>query len=221
MTYLQLLQALHRESGIAGAAPGDVTGLSGIAAKMADWLATAWVDIQTSRKWSFLLTEADVALTVGQRDYDVVTDLSLPYVREFDTSFAGLLQPDDTPIGPVRWMPYAEFRGRYGMATPESGQPSSMALVAGSTLRLNTLPDEAYKLRLAYWQTAEKLVASTDTPSLNEEEQKIIVWRALMYYAAHEGAAEIYGDAQAKYQTLFSVLCQRYLPNITFGAPLV
>ena len=70
MTYLQLLQALHRESGIAGAAPGDVTGLSGIAAKMADWLATAWVGYPDVAQVVFLLTEADVALTVGQRDYD-------------------------------------------------------------------------------------------------------------------------------------------------------
>lgn len=220
MTYLQLLQSLHREAGVAGAAPSNVTGLSGMAAKMADWLATAWVDIQASRRWSFLLTEADVALTVGQRDYDVATGLSLPYVREFDTSFAGLLRPDNTPIGPVRWMPYTDFRGRYGMAAPESGQPSGMTLVGGSTLRLNTLPDEAYKLRLAYWQAAEKLAASTDTPSLNEEEQKIIVWRALMYYAAHEGAADVYGDAQAKYQAAFALLTQRYLPQIGFGAPL-
>ena len=68
-------------------------------------------------------------------------------------------------------MPYTEFRG-LAMATPESGQPSSMALVAGSTLRLNTLPDEAYKLRLAHWQAAEKLVASTDTPSLERRRAK-------------------------------------------------
>jgi len=39
MTYLQLVQALHREAGLAGSAPASVSGQAGMAAKLVGWIA--------------------------------------------------------------------------------------------------------------------------------------------------------------------------------------
>jgi hypothetical protein len=99
MTYLQLLQALHREAGLAGSAPSSVTGTTGMPQKLANWIAAAWIEIQSARKWSFLLTEQDVSLTVGKRDYEVVADLGLTDVREFDQAFAASMLPDGSDLG--------------------------------------------------------------------------------------------------------------------------
>lgn len=220
MTYLQLLQALHREAGLAGSAPSSVTGTTGMPQKLANWIAAAWIEIQSARKWSFLLTEQDVSLTVGKRDYEVVADLGLTDVREFDQAFAASMLPDGSDLGRLRWQSWQAFREQYGLAAVVPARPSKVTPMLPTKLRFDTEPDQAYKVRLAYYMTAEQLANNTDTPSLTEEEQWVIVWRALMFYAAHEGAADVYGDAQVKYQSAFSLLTQRYLPQIGFGAPL-
>lgn len=220
MNYLQMLQALHAESGIAGTAPATVTGLGGMAQKLAGWIASAWVEIQSARKWTFLLTERDVTLTAGKRDYEVVADLGLLDVREFDPGFAATMLPDGSDIGRLRWQNWLAFRDQYSLADPVPGRPSVVTPKIPTVLRFDTLPDQAYKVRLSYYMTAEQLANGTDTPSLTEEEQWVIIWRALMFYAAHEGAADVFADAQAKYKSAFSLLTQRYLPQIGFGAPL-
>lgn len=220
MTYLQLVQALHREAGLAGSAPASVSGQAGMAAKLVGWIAEAWTFIQTERKWSFLLTEADVTLTVSQRDYTLAA-LGLTNVREFDPLWAGTLLADGSDIWRLYWLPYAAFRERYGLLPSVAGRPTRVTLIGNTTLRFDVVPDAIYKARLAYWQTAATLTANADVPAINEEEQWVIVWQALMLYAAHEGAADVYADAQAKYKKAFNLLCQRYLPDISFGAPLV
>ncbi len=218
MTYLQLLQALHRESGVAGSAPGSVTGLSGMPAKLAAWIVEAWLDIQASRKWTFLRAESDVSLTVGVQDYAVAA-LGLP-VREFDTDWAASMQADGSDKQRLYWIAQEAFRDRYGLDDPQSERPSRVSLMNGVTLRFNTLPDSAYKVRLAYWKSATALATNGDTPTLADEDCRAIVWRALMMYAAHEGAGDVFADAQAKYQMAFARLCQRYLPAISLGGAL-
>jgi len=220
MSYLTLLQDLHRESGIAGAAPTSVTGVSGMPAKLAAWIASAWQEIQSARKWAFLRKEADVLLTAGKRDYMLLADLGIADVREIDQTFAVVMLPDGSDMGRLSWLPYTDFRDRYGLSTPETARPSVATFILPTQLRLNTLPDQAYKLRISYWRTATVLAAASDEPTITTEEQAVILWRALMFYAAHEGAADVFADAQAKYKSAFSLLTQRYLPQIGFGAPL-
>ncbi len=219
MTYLQLLQALHRESGVAGAAPASVTGLSGMPAKLAAWIVEAWLDTQASRKWTFLRAESDVSLTVGVQDYTVAA-LGLS-VREFDTDWAATLLPDGSDIQRLRWLSQEAYRDRYGLTTPQNGRPAYVALLNGVTLRFDALPDVAYKARLSYWKAATTLAANGDTPPIADEDCRAIVWKALMLYAAHEGAGDVFADAQAKYQAAFARLCQRYLPSITLGGALI
>lgn len=220
MSYLTLLQDLHRESGIAGAAPTSVTGLSGMPAKLAAWIASAWQEIQSARKWAFLRKEADVPLTAGKRDYMLLADFGLSDVREIDQTFAAVMLPDGSDMGRLSWLPYTDFRDRYGLSTPDTARPSVATLILPTQLRLNTLPDQVYKLRISYWRTATVLAAASDEPTITTEEQAVILWRALMFYAAHEGAADVFADAQAKYKSAFALLAQRYLPQIGFGAPL-
>lgn len=220
MSYLTLLQDLHRESGIAGAAPTSVTGLSGMPAKLAAWIASAWQEIQSARKWAFLRKEADVLLTAGKRDYMLLADFGLSDVREIDQTFAAVMLPDGSDMGRLSWLPYTDFRDRYGLSTPETARPSVATLILPTQLRINTLPDQDYKLRISYWRTATVLAAASDEPTITTEEQAVILWRALMFYAAHEGAADVFADSQAKYKSAFALLAQRYLPQIGFGAPL-
>lgn len=221
MNYLQLLQALHREAGVAGSAPASVTGLSGMPAKLAAWIAAAWTEIQSARRWSFLLTEADVSLVSGQQDYDLVTDWTLQDVRELDRTWGAIMLPDGSDKSRLGWLPYPNFRDAYGLGDPQDGRPQYVTVVRGNLLRFNARPDQAYKARLSYYLTAESLAANADVPSLAAEERWVIVWKALMLYAAHEGAPEVFADAQAKYRAAFSLLCQRYLPDISLGGALV
>lgn len=220
MTYLQLVQALHREAGLAGAAPASVTGNNGMAAKLVNWIAEAWTFIQSERKWDFLQSETDVTLTATQRDY-TLTALGLNNVREFDVQWAATLQPDGSDPWRLLWMPYLAFREQFGLVDATPGRPARVTLIGADKLRFDLVPDMAYKARLPYWTKAVTLAANSDTPAIADEEQWVIVWRALMLYAAHEGAADVYGDAQAKYLAAFNLLCQRHLPSMSFGAPLV
>jgi hypothetical protein len=53
MTYLELVERLYSETGLAGQAPTAVTGQSGMKAKLLNWIGDAWLEVQTARAWPF------------------------------------------------------------------------------------------------------------------------------------------------------------------------
>ncbi len=70
MNFLQLLQALQRESSTSGAVPSTCQNQVGDFARLVSWLATAWMDIQNERPdWFFTQQPVQFSTLAGQSSY--------------------------------------------------------------------------------------------------------------------------------------------------------
>lgn len=201
-TYVQLCQRLRQEAGVAGTGPSTVASQTGMYQKLVNWVQRAWIDIQGSAPyWRFLRNQYTGTLTIGTRTYNVVTDLLLNYVDKWDPEGAWIYRTSDADISQIEWLTYPEFRRQFpgGWGT---GRPQIVAEWQGDNLVFDKIPDYAYTIRFDYWMTPEKLTNDSDVPAAPEHYHDIIVWRALMMYAASEGAPELLQYARAMYSPM-------------------
>lgn len=205
-TFLALAQRLRQEAGVAGTGPASVLNQTGMYAKLVDWTARAWVDIQASKPfWKFLRNYVQKTLVVGQQDYNVSADWSLTSVDKWDQEGAFIYKDSISNQNQLTWLPYPKFRAEnsHGFG---SGRPRTLTDRQGNVVRFDRVPDYAYVVTLDYWMTPELLAANTDTPSMPEHFHDAIVWKALMYYSASEGAPELYQTAARHYNLIYTQL---------------
>lgn len=216
MNFLALVKRLQREAGLSGMTPvAAVTGQTGMAQKLVDWINTAWVEIQEMRggDWMFMRGEHSHALTIGDNEYDLVVDWGWTDVRRFDPK-DWRIEELTTDRSPLVFLPYARWREQYGHAaftTP--GRPSMLTSHLPNQLRFNALPDKAYVVTAGYWKVATELVANTDTPSLPTDHMAI-VWKALEHYAYHEGSPELLATAKAQWKLQYAQIIATQLPPV-------
>ena len=220
-TFLQLCQRVRQECGVAGDGPSTVLNQVGVLKKIVDRTARAWVDIQSSRPyWKFMRNQTTFLTVVGQRTYNVVTDLGISTLDKFDrqNTYLYLTSTEDEKM--LEWVPYDKFRTQY--RTYPSERPTVITEGPGRNLQFNTTPDEIYTVTYDYWMTPELLAANTDVPSIPEHFQDVIVWRAVMMFAGNEGATDLFAYAKQMYTPMLMqlVLDQGDLPPKTSAYPL-
>ena len=84
------------------------------------------------------------------------------------------------------------------------------------------IPDAVYTVNGEYVKqvTAQTLTNNTDIPVIPDQ-QLIIVWKALMYYGAFEGAPEVYAHGETQFNNALNKLEYNQLPKITYGPSLL
>lgn len=146
MNYLELVQRLHRV-GPQRRRAGFVTGANERAARLFDWVADAWRNLQIEREWRWMRNTLDVALTAGQQTY-TGTGLGASRFRRWrmdDDTYNPWLYVDGAinSLWPLQFVQLDEFRSVYvyrtwGDATPIAWTfDESMSLVtqAGAGLQ--------------------------------------------------------------------------------------
>lgn len=201
MNFLELCKQVKEEAGLSSTALPSVTSATGIDAKIVKWVQQAWERIQ-AYQWRTLYAELVFATTAGKRTYNVATDLLHTDVREFDTSIAKL--SDGTTNFGLEWLDYfVQYRPQFFLSTPQSRRPQYVTYTQhDNVLQFEATPDAAYIVTLPYYMTAERLANNTDTPTLPEELHWLIVWRALMFYAAFDNAPGLYNTADINYREM-------------------
>lgn len=226
MNYLALVQDLARQSGTlaGGVTVSSVSGLTGRGEKLANWIASAWTDIQNQRRWNFLRSTFSTTLSVNTLCY---TAASFNLTRfgawvEETRSYCPMTIYDgdigQSDENEIRQISYESWRVRYDRGTHDATRPVEWAISPARELCIGPKPDDTYTLRGEYWKSPQTLSANTDEPEAPEHFHKIIVYRAMVLMAEADESVPSLQMAEREYQRLFASMANECLPAISTRA---
>lgn len=188
MTFLELVQALHRETGAAGVAPSAVTGQTGEASRLVNWVASADYRLQTMwNDWKFLRSEFTTGntTTAGNATLAKPSDLK---TWDFDTF--EILWPGDTEYQLIEVVEYHTVKRE--IFETDQDAPSRIIIMPNSDLRFDPVPDGVYTVRADYYRRPTRLAANADVSVVPEEyHESVILGLAMQYYGTYENAPEV------------------------------
>lgn len=198
MTFLELCQELVSETGIAGTGPTSVTTQVGIFKKVVRWVQRAYTEIQfAEERWNWLWVEGTFDTVVGKRDYDPIVDLGLTNFNQWEKNSLYVRRPVPTQRWPLQFMEFEVHRHFYVLQQTE--QVLIYTFTPNKKLRFDYMPNAVETVEFEYWRTPFKFVNNADVPAFPEQHHDIILYKALMLYAADEEAPAIYADAERNY----------------------
>ena len=225
MNFLELVNRTRVECGVTGPALATVQNLTGEAARIASWVRSAWVDIQTSKEdWLFM--RATVTFnTVTHQQFYTPTEAGIGstfanWKRDsFRCSSVGQNYADEQLMN---YMEYTTFRNlyMYGNMRTTYARPVVVTIDGGKDLGFGSIPDQAYVIDGEYYVKPIELSADGDTPALPSNFHMLVVYRAMYYYAGYESAPEVYQRAEFEFQRLMQRLNIDQLPTLVSGPPL-
>ena len=222
MTFLQLFQRAHQESGISGAQPSAVTGQTGKLLKLVNWVADAWTQIQLERNnWLFMHSTFTFPTIADQKDYLAstlaapITDVSTWDRGSFLIHLTSLTTEDQNFL---LFDSYSSWRKdhRQGMTTNPTGRPQKLTLLPTNAIRFEPTPDAIYTIEGEYKRTAQLFAADADVPTnLPDDFHMIIVWQALKFYGFYEDAPDVLDMAETFFDNLLVRLEEDQLPDMS------
>lgn len=222
-TFLDLAQAVARDSGtVSGAQPVSVSGQSGRLAKIVQFTAEAWTDIQNSRSaWAWMRKEFEGVTIAGTAEYTAaawnIPDLAAWIVEAGSVTLydQAIGTADEGEIVPIGW---DRYRIIYGRGAQVQRRPVACTVKpSNGALLLGPAPDGVYVVRGEYRAAPQVLTANTDVPTLPVRFHDAIKWRALQLLAEHDEAPTAMATAAANYRRVVGELERDQLPQITIG----
>ena len=229
MDYLALVNRTRVECGVSGASTPltSVSGLTGESARIASWVNSAWVDIQTTKEdWQWLRQAVQFNTVAQQQVYTpaqagVASTFGNWKRDSFRCSSVGQNYADEQLMN---YMEYTTFRNLYQYGTMRTNymRPVVVSIAPGSdkSLAFGATPDQPYVITGEYYTKPVEFAANTDTPSLPDRFHMIIVYRAMMSYAGYNAASEVYQRGELEFKRLMNRLNIDQLPTIVSGPPL-
>lgn len=215
-----MAQRLHSESLRSTAAPTSVTGASDRNARLFNWLADNWRDLQTERDWRWMRGQLDVAVTAGQQTY-TGTGLGASRFRRWrkeDSQYTPVMYRSGNPN--AYWVlehwDLDSFRRHFIYRNLGQTTPIAWTFDEQNQLLVGPAPLDAYQLRIDYWKSPTELTADADEPDMPSEFHMLLVWDALIELATSDAAPEILAKAQRNHATLRDrlMLDQARLPHL-------
>lgn len=190
------------------------------------WVNMAWIDVQTEHpNWRWMRASATVATTASDNSYAP---------SEFSTTNFGHWIPNTfrcytTSVGQsdeqhLIYMPYDQWRNIYdfGANATQTGRPAHFSVGPDQSVKLGPAPNSTgYTIKADYQKEPSDMSGDSDTPDMPDEFHVMLVWKALMYYAAFESAPEVYQSAEREYKRHMSKLRLNQLPGMSLPGPLV
>ncbi len=230
MNYLQLVQRLRSEVGGSGTGPSTVTNQVGTAQRLANWTATAWLEIQgLHNTWNWMRQPFSWETIASTGDYlpsaitntltgDVMTDMRYWYKDTFRCQKKSIGVQDEQWL--VEWE-YLVFRNTYRFNVQVDGRPVVFAEnPQGKAIMLGQIPNDVYIISGQYQTKAWPLVNDADEPDMPENYHMLIVYKAMQYYGFYEAAPEVIQRGQLQYQALLTQLEHEQLQEVYLGNPL-
>ncbi|MES2942924.1 MAG: hypothetical protein V4772_08650 [Pseudomonadota bacterium] len=225
MNFLSLVQRAASECGAANV-PQSVLGQTGEALRFVNWVNEAWNDIQSSHQdWLWLRSSTSFALTQGQAIYTPVEcGISSGNFGDWDretfryyTTASGL--PTEMFVG---YMDYDKWRDIYqfGSQRDVESQPIHATITPDKSLGMGPSPAAGYTFSADYYLAPSYMAANADIPLLPTQFHLLIVYGAMMSYAAFESAQEVYQRGEKKYKEVMQKLIVDQLPELMVGDAL-
>ena len=229
MNYLQLVNRTRVECGVSGAATPltTVQNLTGEAARIATWVNSAWVDVQTAKEdWQWMRTSVQFNTVTQQQVYSPAqagVDATFGNWKRdsFRCSSVGQNYADEQLLN---YMDYTTFRNlyQYGNMRTTYARPVVVSIAPGpdKSLAFGSIPDQPYVITGEYYQRPYDLALDADEPDIPERFQLAIVYRAMMFYGGYESAPEVFQRGESEFKRLMNRLNIDQLPTIVSGPPL-
>lgn len=229
MTYLQLLNRLKNECGVAGA---DLTSLSELSREMqrlANWVAQSYEEIQEEcLSFDFRRKSFTFNTVAGTQTYAVGTGLAInltDFATWINDSFRIYLTADGVAdeILLDQFPDYTSFRDYYMLGTlgTSTGRPSTIAITPNKSLAFGLKPDDVYTVTGEYYSTPQTLTASTDVPLIPARFHMAIVYKAMMKYGLYESAQEQVQAGQQQYAVMLNRLRADQTPMVQIAGSMI
>jgi hypothetical protein len=227
--YLQLVNRARVECGVSGARTPLVTvqGLTGESARLANWVNSAWGDIQTSREdWQWMRAPVEFNTVTQQQTYSpaqagIGTTFANWKRDSFRCSSVGQNYSDEQLLN---YMDYTTFRNlyQYGNMRTTYARPVVVSIVPGvdKSLGFGSIPDQPYVITGEYYTRPVDLVDDIDVPAIPERFHLLIVYRAMMFYGGYEAAPEVFQRGEVEFKRLMNRLDIDQIPTPVSGPPL-
>lgn len=221
MNYLQLAQAVKRESGLSGGGPASVVTAAGDDARVFQWVNWAWRDIQLLHEsWLWRRGEALGQTDVATLPHDLaspgfgLTDFGSWMTESTGYSPSAYRLSDGQGLEmPLRFLTWDEYRARFVMGVHNPGPVQFWTVAPSGLMHVGPTPDSAHVVRASYIRDVQEMTADTDVPLLPSRFHPLIVWRALIEYGGFDAAGEVVQRAERNYQGMLPSLLQDQLPR--------
>lgn len=230
MNFLQLTQRLARECGVSGTGPSSTLNQTGEAARLVEWVRSAWNEIQGLHDtWAWMRQPFAFNTTAGVGDYlpasttntvtgQPLTDLRFWHKDTFRAQKVSIGVQDEQWL--VEWE-YQVFRNTYRFNVQVNGRPVVFAQKPnGKAIMLGQIPDDVYQISGEYQTLPVSFAADTDVPAIPEHLHLVIVYKAMQFYGLYESAGEVIQRGVAEYSRLLNQLEREQLEAVYLGNPL-
>lgn len=221
--FLKICRDVIEEAGLSGEGPVTVTNTTGIERRVVGWVRQSWLDIQRYRSdWPWMRKYFSFTTSPGKVRYTLaelgLSDLET-WIFDAPSAFKVSLGPAaEVPIGTTTYDQYwRHLRINNVVPAPPAKileDPVDHALI------IHPIPDGEYQVTILYYRTPQELNADTDIPIIpvGPSWQEIIKWKALMYYAYHDGAPDLSDEASQQYLDMIHALDNRFGQQISFSS---
>ena len=220
MNFLEIAKRVRQECGISGDGPPNVAGQSGMYAKIIAWVQSAHEAVQQLHAhWDFDWAEHTQALSAGVESYDPASDWGLD-VKRFDGGGLYVYRNTDGPAAKV-WVPLIDWPTfRYARQPNVTGLPTFAAHAPNGKLYFFPIPDAGLTAVMEFYREPQVLAGNTDVPRMPARFHMAIVWRAVMFWCAHDENPGLWQSASQNYKAIIDQMVVTELPDLTPTEPL-
>lgn len=223
-TFLALAQRLRQEAGISGTGPATVVSQTGEMGRVADWISTAYEEIQDKNAtWEFLRNDFSFQ-TIASTSAYLPSAVNLTEHASWKTnSFrAYLTSTGASDENYLCFVPWEEFRDAYQFGSLRStpGKPTTFSIRPDKSVELWPVPNAVYTIVGEYYKRPQVMTANADEPLFPRQYHLAIMWKALMYYGTYENAPEAFTSGERNYARLMLKLEANQLPSVKLARPL-
>ena len=214
MDYLTLVKKTWQKCGLTGMGPVSVVGQTSMPGRIVGFVDDAYAYVQGQHtNWKFLWRrKTGTALTVGDSYY-------LP--RDVGITDLARLKSLMIEVG-GRWTPITIERDEsesyeFDNIPADNARPTKLYITQEGGWQFDVAPDFAYPLRVEYYRTADMLTANASVPLFPEDYRRVIISRAVMYYAQYDEDPTLERAATSDYLGVLHRLECNQLPLLTFA----
>jgi hypothetical protein len=240
MTFLQLVQRLHVESGTSGAAQSTTSSATGEWQRLCNYISNAYVELQNHREdWLWMEQDVQFDTVSGQQSYPYDSTVFTTPVGTGISDFASWKLSSVNGDNSFRlWLTsagvnnesflssdrdYDSFRDFYifGASRNVTARPISICVGPALDLLLGYIPNDIYTVVGKYHQAPTLFDDDADVPAIPARYHMLIVWMALEQYGLYEPAPEVIVKAQENGKPLLRKLEDTQLEEMQLPDPLV
>ena len=228
MTFIELCQRTARECSVTGTGPSTAIAQTGELGRIVNWVAEANMEIERAHPdWMFMRLSTLFGTVAAQANYPFGTGAGTCGVtaatfgmwardsfRNYPTASGNTAEIE------MSYMEYDAWRAVYEFGATRYVQTQPLVVSffpADQSPNVGPYPNGDYTVTGNYFRQPILLAADADIPGLPPQFHMMVVYKAMMYYGAYEGAPEVYDRGEMEFDKNMRRLDALRLPEIRWG----